>query len=167
MVSVPLTKTPVTNRTSSDIDSIRHWYLLLLHTQCFSRQWTHYLVEDSRSPHYKPYISYHSQLSLTHNTLIRHQRIIVCGIWYSACWKDYNPSRFSSPSRYAECACTMPLNPKYIWVEQRIYHILYFIPVISMSSNSHYFTLVEGPHAALPTILYLPASVIVRSPQTT
>ena len=52
LVSFPLTIKPVTNRTSSDTDSIQHWYLLLLQTQCFSRQCTHYL-EDSRH-HYKP-----------------------------------------------------------------------------------------------------------------
>ena len=84
-IAVPLTIKPVMNRTSSDTDSIQHWYLLLLHTQNSA-------LADSVPIHYLGLSSliinriafpYHSQLSLTHNTtpIVRHQRIINC-VWH-------------------------------------------------------------------------------------
>ena len=71
----------------------------------------------------------------------------------------------SSPScSYAECAYA----PQSQTHRSRAKDLLYFVFIldVSMSPNYHYFTLVEGPHAALHTNSLDPIVILVRYQQT-
>ena len=129
-----VTKNPVTNTTVHQ--SIKDWY-----TYCYSTQTTAGTPDFSLYPILAHYVWIR----------IRHQRILVCGMWYWGCWKGENPSRFSSLSCYAECACAPQPQTHQSRATDLLY--FYFLLDISISSNSYDFTLVEVPHEVLPTFL--------------